>query len=253
MTGAVYGRLLPYEAEIWTRGYRWRGNPEAFAAEVAHTAGGQQILVPTTAGNPLPKRIAGVEVKALPVGLARLPLAARLTGVAGVYRSAPPFCEGDLLAQSVQPGERAVLLLLGPETVGWAVRNARLCDAFRTLDEEAMGTRTTGAVESRWALGRLAEEGDVFARRLFGAAGLLAQPDGLPAWRHRLRMAAGRLAAALGARPDTICLGGEAELVQEARQVLGDLAPIRIGQVDWGIGGWARQREGIEGAFPRFS
>ena len=243
MSATVYARLLPYEAEIWMQGFGWRGDPGAFAEQVART-GATEVLMPTAAGNLPPRRIAGIEVTPVPIGLGRLPQAARLTGVAGLYRTAPPFCEGELLALEAEGSKRAVLLLLGPETVGWALHRGRLRDSFRSLDEEAIGSRTTGAVESRWAAGRLVEEGDAFAQHLFTEAGLMALPDGLAAWRYRLRMAVGRLAAALGDPPDAICLGGDGELVSEARQALQDLAPVRAGRVPWGLAAWAQQREG---------
>lgn len=242
MSATVYARLLPYEAEIWMQGLNWRGDPANLAQQLERS-GARQVLMPTTVGNPLPRRIADMAVQALPLGLASLPQAARLSGVAGLYRTAPPFCEGEMLAREVQGGERAVLLLLGPETVGWALHRGRLRDAFRSLDEEAIGGCTTGAVESRWAAGRFAEDGDAFAHRLFREAGLKALPDGLPAWRHRLRMAVGRLAAALAAKPDAIYLGGDQELVVEARETLEDLAPVKACRVAWGLAAWAEQRE----------
>ncbi len=240
MSARVYARLLPYEAEIWKEGFHWRGDPQAFDAQIL-SIDAREVLVPTTVGNPVPK--AGVEAKPVRLGLDGLPQAARITGIAGVLRTAPPFCEGELLAREAQGVERAVLLLLGPETVGWALHLGQLRDAFRSLDEEAIGRCTTGAVESRWTIGRLAEEGDLFARRLFTQSGLLALADGLPAWRHRLRMAVGRLAAALGARPDAIFLGGDPGLVAEARKVLADLAPTPEGGVAWGLAAWAQHRE----------
>ncbi len=242
MSATVYARLLPYEAELWMPGFHWRGEPQALTEQVER-AGVRQILVPTTAGNPVPRRIAGAVLRPVPLALHELPAAARLTGVASVYRTAPPFCEGDLLRREVTGAKRAVLLLLGPETVGWALRQGALRDSFRSLDEEAIGGRTTGAVETRWVTGRLVEEGENFARRLFSDAGLAAMPEGLPAWVHRLRMAVGRLAAATGGRPDVICLGGERRFVTEARQALGDLAPTLATNVAWGLAAWAVQRE----------
>ncbi len=242
MSATVYARLLPYEAEVWTQTIRWRGEPTALPEQLAAT-GSSMVLVPTTAGNPVPGRIAGLAAKPVALRMYRLPESARLTGVAGIYRTAPPFCEGELLAREAAGAERAVLLLLGPETVGWALRDGRLRDSFRSLDEEAIGERTTGAVETRWTGGQLAAQGESFARHLFGEAGLRATPDGLPAWRHRLRMAVGRLAAAIDGPPDIICLGGERPLVAEARQELGDLAPALATDVVWGLAPWAEQRE----------
>ena len=242
MSATVYARLLPYEAEVWTRTFRWRGEPTALPEQLA-AMGSSVVLVPTTAGNPVPARIAGVAAKPVPLPLYRLPESARLTGVAGIYRTAPPFCEGELLAREAAGAERAVLLLLGPETVGWALRGGRLRDSFRSLDEEAIGERTTGAVETRWTAGQLAAQGESFARHLFGEAGLRATPDGLPAWRHRLRMAVGRLAAAVAGPPDVVCLGGERPLVAEAMQELEDLAPVLATDVVWGLAPWAELRE----------
>ncbi len=242
MSATVYTRLLPYEAELWTRGFHWRGEPQALPQQVERI-GAAQVLMPTTAGNAVPRRIAGALVKPVALALNRLPEAARLTGIAGVLRTAPPLCEGDLLAHEAAGAKRAVLLLLGPETAGWALGGGRLRDSFRSLDEEAIGGCTTGAVETRWTAGRLAEDGDAFAHRLFTEAGLKAIPDGLPAWRHRLRMAVGRLAAAVGGRPDVICLGGDRQLVAEARQELEDLAPAVATDVVWGLAPWAELRE----------
>ena len=239
MSATVYARLLPYEAEIWTSGFHWRGDPQMFQDQL-RSVDAREVLVPSTVGNPLPP---GVEARAVRLGLDGLPRAARVIGIGDLMRTAPPFCEGELLAREVAGAERAVLLLLGQETVGWALHKGRLRDAFRSLDEEAIGLRTTGAVESRWAIGRLAEEGEPFARHLFTQAGLKALPDGLPAWRHRLRMAVGRLAAALGARPDAIFLGGDPELVADAGRALADLAPTRESGVAWGLAAWAEQRE----------
>jgi len=242
MNASVYVRVLPYEAELWSRGEGWRGDPQELPAQLERR-GAECLLVPTSAGNPAPTSIAGLPAQGVSIGLADLPPAARITGVAGVLRSAPPFCEGDLLRRACQGAERAVALLLGPETVGWALRGGRLRDAFRSLDEEALGGVTTGAVESRWAIGQLVAGGEEFARHLFTESGLRALDDGLPAWRHRLRMSVGRLAAALGGAPDTICLGGEPDLVRDAAQVLKDLGPVHVTAVTWGIGAWAQSRE----------
>jgi len=216
----LYARILPYEAEIWRRDFRWRG-PASQLEEQLVRLGEREVLCPSTAGVRLPARLAGAVVRPVPLRLDHLPEAARLTGVAG-------------------------LLLLGPETVGWALDGGRLRDAFRSADEEAIGGCTSGAVESRWAVGRLVEDGEGFARRLFGASGLQATPaeEGLAAWRHRLRMALGRLAAALGRPPDAIYLGGEDALVDEAERTLGDLGPVVKTRVAWGLAAWAEQREG---------
>jgi len=240
----LYARILPYEAEIWRRDFRWRG-PASQLEEQLVRLGEREVLCPSTAGVRLPARLAGAVVRPVPLRLDHLPEAARLTGVAGLLRSAPPFCEGDLLAERVDV-RRAALLLLGPETVGWALDGGRLRDAFRSADEEAIGGCTSGAVESRWAVGRLVEDGAGFARCLFGASGLQAMPaeEGLAAWRHRLRMALGRLAAALGRPPDAIYLGGEDALVDEAERTLGDLGPVVKTRVAWGLAAWAEQREG---------
>ena len=243
MAGSVYMRLLPYEAEIWEQGFSWRGDPEALPEQVAHL-GPEELLAPTTEGAALPRRIAGARVRPVPLEFARLPRSATLTGVAGVRRIAPPFCEGELLAGEALGTGRAVLLLLGPETVGWGLCGGQLRDAFRSLDEEAIGSRTTGAVETRWAAARLLQEGDDFARRLFTQAGLTAMPEAMVAWGYRLRMAVGRLAAALGGPPEAICLGGDAQLVEAARRELRDLGPVRAGRVAWGLRGWAERREG---------
>ncbi|MDA8345843.1 MAG: hypothetical protein M0Z66_10205 [Thermaerobacter sp.] len=238
----TYARLLPYEAEIWQEGFSWRGAPEELSDALA-AVGAMRVTVPVVAEREARSVFHGI-AEATPrlLSLRRLPPAAAIVGVAGLRRMAPPHCEGELLARAAQGRRRAVLLLLGAETVGWGLRSGRLQDAFRSLDEEAIGERTTGAVPTREAIERMLEQGDAFARQLFTASGV-ASGAGLSAYNHRLRQAVGRLAAALGGPPDGIWLGGDEERCRGAQAVLSDLAPVVQTGVAWGIEAWARVEE----------
>lgn len=238
----TYARLLPYEAEIWQAGFHWRGEPDALPIALAE-CGATRVIVPAVAQRDARSMMRGAfEITPRLLTLRRLPPAAAVVGMPGLKRLAPPHCEGELLACAAEGARRAVLLLLGPETVGWGVRRGRLQDAFRSLDEEAIGGRTTGAVPARGAIERMLSQKDAFAHELFTAAGLAAGTD-RAAYHHRLRQAVGRLAAALGGPPDGIWLGGDDALCKGAEALLSDLAPVVRTGIAWGIAAWAQAEE----------
>ncbi len=238
----TYARLLPYEAEIWQEGYSWRGQPAELKDALAE-GGSHAVIVPAVTLREARRTFRGIaEVTPRLLSLRRLPPAATVVGMRGVRRKAPPHCEGELLARSAEGQRRAVLLLLGPETVGWGLRRGILQDAFRSLDEEAIGGNTTGALPTRGAIERMLAEGEPFARQLFTASGLAAGTS-RAAYNHRLRQAVGRLAAATGGPPDGIFLGGSEELCRTAAKVLSDLAPVVQTGVAWGISAWASTEE----------
>ncbi len=238
----TYARVLPYEAEVWQEGFSWRGEPQGLRAALS-VCGASEILTAATSRAQARRAFQGIAaVRALPLALRRLPAAAAVLGIRELRRSAPPHCEGDLLARAAAGARRAVLMLVGPETVGWGLRDGRLQDAFRSLDEEAIGGKTTGAVPARRALQAMLEGGEEFAHRLFTGSGLAA-PAPIDAYRHRLRQAVGRLAAAMGGPPDGIWLGGDEPLCREAERALEDLAPVCLTDVRWGIAAWASIKE----------
>lgn len=238
----TYARLLPYEAEVWQSGFAWCGVPQALEG-VLRARGAARVTVPAASAGAAVASLRGMAgVSPLLVALRHLPPAAAATGVRNLHRMAPPHCEGDLLARAAHGARRAVLLLLGPETVGWGLSSGRLRDAFRSLDEEALGAQTTGAVPARVAIARMRTDGTAFADVLFAHAGLAAGA-GLDAYGHRLRQAVGRLAGAIGGIPDAIFLGGDRALTEYAEQALSDLAPVAQTGVAWGMAAWAAAQE----------